>query len=280
MAEFADKPLHASQTSEEGANKSKNETHERITCSRKSFACPVSGFTIEEIEPRLFSFNNPFGACPTCDGLGTELKFEGELIVPDTSLSLREGAIAPWAKTGATSPYYAQTLEALAKHYKASMTTPWKDLPKKFRDAVLNGTGEDEITITYDDGLRSYKTKKPFEGVVGNIERRWRETDSEWMREELSRYQSDHPCEACKGYRLKPQALAVKIDGLHIGQVSQFSIAEADHWYGQLDAKLTAKQKEIAARIFKEIRERLRFLVDVGLNYLSLSRMAGTSVGW
>ena len=278
IAEFTDKPLPASQTSEESANKSKNETHERIMFSER-FACPVSGFTIEEIEPRLFSFNNPFGACPTCDGLGTELKFEGELIVPDTSLSLRDGAIAPWAKTGATSPYYAQTLEALAKHYKASMTTPWKDLPKKFRDAVLNGTGEDEITITYDDGLRSYKTKKPFEGVVGNIERRWRETDSEWMREELSRYQSDHPCEACNGYRLKPQALAVKIDGLHIGQVSQFSIAEADHWYGQLDAKLTAKQKEIAARIFKEIRERLRFLVDVGLNYLSLSRMAGTLSG-
>ena len=278
IAEFTDKPLPSSQTSEESANKSKNETHERIMFSER-FACPVSGFTIEEIEPRLFSFNNPFGACPTCDGLGTELKFEGELIVPDTSLSLRDGAIAPWAKTGATSPYYAQTLEALAKHYKASMTTPWKDLPKKFRDAVLNGTGEDEITITYDDGLRSYKTKKPFEGVVGNIERRWRETDSEWMREELSRYQSDHPCEACSGFRLKPQALAVKIDGLHIGQVSQFSIAEADHWYGQLDAKLTAKQKEIAARIFKEIRERLRFLVDVGLNYLSLSRMAGTLSG-
>jgi excinuclease ABC subunit A len=278
IAEFTDKPLPAAQTSEESANKSKNETHERMMFSER-FACPVSGFTIEEIEPRLFSFNNPFGACPACDGLGTELKFEAEMIVPDGTLSLREGAVAPWAKTGATSPYYLQTLEALAKHYKASMTAPWKDLPKKFRDAVLNGTGEDEISITYDDGLRSYKTKKAFEGVIGNIERRWRETDSEWMREELAKYQSDHECHVCTGYRLKPQALAVKIDKLHIGNVSKFSIAEADVWYGQLEHKLTSKQNEIASRILKEIRERLRFLIDVGLNYISLSRMAGTLSG-
>jgi excinuclease ABC subunit A len=278
LAEFADKPLPKSQTSEESANKSKNETHERIIFSER-FACPVSGFTIEEIEPRLFSFNNPHGACPTCDGLGTELKFEAELVVPDSSLSLREGAIAPWAKTGATSPYYMQTLEALAKHYKASMTTPWKDLPKKFRDAVLNGTGEDEISITYDDGLRSYKTKKPFEGVIGNIERRWRETDSEWMREELARYQSDHPCHVCEGMRLKPQALAVKIDKKHIGEISQFSISQADEWFRTLDRKLSAKQNEIAVRVLKEIRERLKFLVDVGLNYLSLSRISGTLSG-
>ena len=278
IAEFADKPLPPSQTSEESANKSKNETHERIIFSER-FACPVSGFTIEEIEPRLFSFNNPFGACPTCDGLGTELKFEPELVVPDTTLSLRDGAVAPWSKTGATSPYYMQTLEALARHFKVSMTAPWKDLPKKVRDAVLNGTGEDEITITYDDGLRTYKTRKPFEGVIGNIERRWRETDSEWMREELSRYQSDHDCHACTGFRLKPQALAVKIDKLHIGEVTQMSIADADRWYTQLDSTLTPKQKEIAARILKEIRERLRFLVDVGLNYLSLNRVSGTLSG-
>jgi excinuclease ABC subunit A len=278
LAEFADKPLPKSQTSEESANKSKNETHERIIFSER-FACPVSGFTIEEIEPRLFSFNNPHGACPTCDGLGTELKFEAELVVPDNSLSLREGAVAPWAKTGATSPYYMQTLDALAKHFKSSMTTPWKDLPKKFRDAVLNGTGEDEITITYDDGLRSYKTKKPFEGVIGNIERRWRETDSEWMREELARYQSDHPCHVCEGMRLKPQALAVKIDKKHIAEISQFSISQADEWFRTLDRKLTAKQNEIAIRVLKEIRERLKFLVDVGLNYLSLSRISGTLSG-
>jgi excinuclease ABC subunit A len=204
IAEFADKPLPASQTKEDSANKSANETHERVIFSQR-FACPVSGFTIDEIEPRIFSFNNPFGACPACDGLGTELKFEPDMVVPDQNLSLREGAVAPWAKTGATSPYYTQTLEALAKHYKFSMTTPWKQLTKQAREVVLHGTSEEEVQITYDDGLRSYKTKKAFEGVIGNIERRWRETDSEWMREELAQYQSDHECQTCKGYRLKPQ---------------------------------------------------------------------------
>jgi excinuclease ABC subunit A len=278
IAEFADKPLPKEQTAEESSNKSKNETHERVIFSER-FACPVSGFTIEEIEPRLFSFNNPHGACPTCDGLGTQLVFEPELVVPDPSLSLREGAVAPWAKTGNTSPYYMQTLEALTKQYKASMTAPWKDLPKKVRDAILHGTGEDEITFTYDDGMRTYKTKKAFEGVIGNIERRWRETDSEWMREELARYQSDHPCSVCLGMRLKPQALAVKIDGLHVGEVSQFSIRQAEAWYLTLSAKLSAKQNEIASRILKEIRERLRCLVDVGLDYLSLSRVSGTLSG-
>ena len=240
VAEFADKPLTASDTSEEGANKSKNETHERLLFSER-FACPVSGFTIDEIEPRLFSFNNPFGACPNCDGLGTELHFEPDLVVPDTSLSLKEGAIVPWAKTGNTSPYYNQTLEALAKHYKVSMNTPWKDLPKKAREAILFGTGEDEITFTYDDGLRTYKTKKPFEGVIGNIERRWRETDTEWMREELSHYQSDHPCSACNGFRLKPQALAVKIDGKHIGEVSDMSIRDANDWFADAAGEAEAE---------------------------------------
>ncbi len=278
VAEFADKPLPASATSEEGANKSKNETHERLLFSER-FACPVSGFTIDEIEPRLFSFNNPFGACPKCDGLGTELHFEPELVVPDTSLSMRDGAILPWARTGNTSPYYNQTLEALAKHYKISMNAPWKELPKKVRDAILFGTGEEEITITYDDGIRSYKTKKPFEGVIGNIERRWRETDSEWMREELSKYQSDHPCSECSGYRLKPQSLAVKIDRKHIGEISAMAIREANQWFDDLPAKLKAKDQEIAARILKEIRERLKFLVDVGLDYLNLSRTSGTLSG-
>ncbi|MFO1121063.1 MAG: excinuclease ABC subunit UvrA [Hyphomicrobiales bacterium] len=278
VAEFADKPLPASATSEEGANKSKNETHERILFSER-FACPVSGFTIDEIEPRLFSFNNPFGACPKCDGLGTELKFEPELVVPDATLSLREGAILPWSKTGNTSPYYTQTLEALAKHYKFSMNTAWKDLPRKARDAVLFGTGDDEVSITYDDGIRSYKTKKPFEGVIGNIERRWRETDSEWMREELSKFQSDHPCSECHGYRLKPQALAVRIDGKHIGEISEMSIRQANQWFDALPAHLKPKDMEIAARILKEIRERLKFLVDVGLDYLNLSRTSGTLSG-
>ena len=278
IAEFADKPLPAAQTSEESANKSKNETHERVIFSQR-FACPVSGFTIDEIEPRIFSFNNPFGACPACDGLGTELKFEPEMVVPDANLSLRQGAIAPWAKTGATSPYYTQTLEALAKHFKFSMTTLWKDIPKKTRDVILNGTGEEEVTITYDDGLRSYKTKKVFEGVIGNIERRWRETDSEWMREELAQYQSDQQCSVCNGYRLKPQTLAIKIDKLHIAQVSLFSIREADAWFRELEVKLKPKDAEIAARILKEIRERLKFLVDVGLDYLSMSRVSGTLSG-
>ncbi len=278
VAELADKPLPPSQTSADSANKSKNDTHERLIFSEK-FACPVSGFTIEEIEPRLFSFNNPFGACPACDGLGTELKFEPELVVPDTSLSLRQGTIAPWSKTGATSPYYTQTLEALAKHYKVSMTTPWKDLPKKVQSAILHGTGEEEVTITYDDGLRSYKTRKPFEGVIGNIERRWRETDSQWMREELARYQSDQPCHECKGLRLKPQALAVKIDKLNISEVTNFSIQNANKWFTELEPRLTSKQNEIAARILKEIKARLKFLVDVGLEYLNLSRMAGTLSG-
>ncbi len=278
IAEFADKPLPASQTKEDSANKSANETHERVIFSQR-FACPVSGFTIDEIEPRIFSFNNPFGACPACDGLGTELKFEADMIVPDQSLSLREGAIAPWAKTGATSPYYTQTLEALAKHYKFSMTNAWNNLTKQARDVVLNGTGEEEVTITYDDGLRSYKTKKAFEGVIGNIERRWRETDSEWMREELAQYQSDHECQTCHGFRLKPQTLAIKIAGLHIAQVSEFSIRNADKWFGELESKLTKKQNEIAVRILKEIRDRLKFLVDVGLEYLSLSRVSGTLSG-
>ncbi|HKJ62576.1 MAG TPA: excinuclease ABC subunit UvrA, partial [Hyphomicrobiales bacterium] len=276
IAEFADKALPAKAT--KGANKSKNDTHERIMFSQR-FACPVSGFTIDEIEPRLFSFNNPFGACPKCDGLGTELQFEAALVVPDPSLSLRKGAIVPWAKTGNTSPYYTQTLEALAKHYKVSMNTPWSELPEHVQDAILYGTGDEAIAFTYDDGLRTYRNRKPFEGVIRNIERRWRETESSWVREELGRYQSDHPCEACGGYRLKPQALAVKIDGLHIGMVSRMSIREARNWFEALPAQLNDKQNEIATRILKEIRDRLRFLNDVGLDYLSLSRNSGTLSG-
>jgi excinuclease ABC subunit A len=250
----------------------------RVIFSAK-FACPVSGFTIEEIEPRLFSFNNPYGACPECDGLGTELFFEPDLVVPDENLSLARGAIAPWARTSASSPYYQQTLESLARAYRQPMTKPWKSLPEAFRNIVLYGSGEDEITFTYDDGVRHYSTTKPFEGVINNIERRWRETESSWVTEELSRYQSDQYCEACKGYRLKPQALAVKIAGLHIGQVTDMSIREAARWFADLPALLTPKQNEIAARILKEIRERLAFLNDVGLDYLTLSRASGSLSG-
>ena len=263
----------------EFADIAEGETEPQRVIFSEKFACPVSGFTIAEIEPRLFSFNNPFGACPTCDGLGTTLRFEADLVVPDESLTLRKGAVAPWAKTGNTSPYYAQTLEALCRHYKGSMTTPWNELPDDLRQAILFGTDKAEITFVYDDGLRRYETKKTFEGVVHNIERRWRETDSSWVREELSRFQSDHACEACSGFRLKPEALAVKIGGLHVSQVALMSIREAGEWFDTLPDSLNDKQNEIAGRILKEIIERLRFLNDVGLDYLSLSRSSGTLSG-
>ncbi len=250
----------------------------RMIFSEK-FACPVSGFTIPEIEPRLFSFNNPFGACPTCDGLGTTLAFEEDLVVPDHTLSLREGAVLPWAKTGSTSPYYTQTLEALCRHYDVSMATPWKDLGPEVQDAVLHGTGKTAIEFVYDDGVRSYRTEKPFEGVIGNIERRWRETESTWVREELARFQSDHACPSCQGFRLKPEALAVKIADRHIGHITELSIREAALWFEALPEKLNDKQTEIAGRILKEIRERLKFLNDVGLEYLSMARSSGTLSG-
>jgi excinuclease ABC subunit A len=277
IAEFVDKPLPAAETSGGGsANKSANETHERILFSEK-FACPVSGFTIPEIEPRLFSFNNPFGACPTCDGLGQELKFDPALVVSDASLSLKNGAIKPWSRSA--NGLYQQTLEALAKHFKASMTKPWRELPEKFREVVLYGTGETELRFVYDDGVRRFETKKPFEGVIPNLERRWRETDSNWSREELGRFQSSAPCEVCGGRRLKPEALAVRIAGLDISQASEKSIRLAREWFDTLESQLTPQQREIASRILKEIRERLRFLVDVGLDYLTLARASGTLSG-
>ncbi|MEZ5842625.1 MAG: excinuclease ABC subunit UvrA [Hyphomicrobiaceae bacterium] len=276
IAEMAEKPLPVEET--KGPNRSKNDTHERITFSAR-FACPVSGFTIEEIEPRLFSFNAPAGACPKCDGLGTELKFEADLVVPDPNLSLRDGAVVAWARTGAASPYYEQTLQALARHYKFQMTTPWKDLPTSVQSTILYGSGSEEIAFVYEDGLRKYKTVKPFEGVITNIERRWRETDSAWVREELSRYQGNHPCEACGGYRLKPQSLAVKVGGRHIGEVGDLSIKAAGRWFDELPKSFTPKQADIATRILKEIVERLKFLNDVGLDYLTLSRASGTLSG-
>ncbi|RWE50015.1 excinuclease ABC subunit UvrA [Mesorhizobium sp.] len=276
VAEFADKPLDASQTGEDSVNKSKNETHERILFSEK-FACPVSGFTIPEIEPRLFSFNNPFGACPTCDGLGSQRAIDPNLVVPDENVSLRDGAVSPWAKS--TSPYYSQTLEALGKAYDFKLGDKFKDLSAQAQEAILRGTGEREITFQYDDGLRSYKTTKTFEGVIPNLERRWKETESAWMREEIERFMSATPCPVCKGYRLKPEALAVKIGGKHIGEVTEQSIRNADRWFTDLPAQLNDKQNEIAVRVLKEIRERLRFLNDVGLDYLTLSRNSGTLSG-
>jgi excinuclease ABC subunit A len=248
----------------------------RLVFSEK-FACPVSGFTIPEIEPRLFSFNNPFGACPKCGGLGVEQHIDPELVIPDKERTLRKGAIAPWAKS--SSPYYVQTLAALGKHYRFTLDTKWKDLPKKTQDAILYGSGDTDIRFSYDDGIRAYETKRPFEGVITNLQRRFRETESEWAREEIARYFTDVPCEACHGYRLKPEALCVKIGGLHIGEVSDMSVKGAAAWFTELPQKLTAKQNEIGVRVLKEIRARLKFLVDVGLDYLTLARASGTLSG-
>ncbi|HRK25553.1 MAG TPA: excinuclease ABC subunit UvrA, partial [Beijerinckiaceae bacterium] len=248
----------------------------RLTFSSR-FACPVSGFTIPEIEPRLFSFNNPFGACPTCGGIGSELKIDPDLIVPDPGLSLKKGAVAPWAKS--TSPYYAQTLEALARHYGFSMTVPFSALPEKGRDAILFGSRGEVVALAYNDGLRAYEVKKPFEGVIPNLERRFKETDSDWAREEIGRFMAETPCASCAGYRLKPEALAVKIAGRHIGEVARLSVRDAATWYAALPEALTPKQAEIAGRILKEIRERLRFLNDVGLEYLTLARGSGSLSG-
>ena len=258
------------------ANRQRNAAAGRILFSEK-FACPVSGFTITEIEPRLFSFNNPFGACAACGGLGVEQTIDPELVVPDKSATLRKGAIAPWAKS--SSPYYVQTLEALAKAFKFTLDAKWKDLPKKAQDVLLYGSGETAIKFVYDDGMRAYETKKPFEGVIVNLQRRWRETESEWAREEIGKYFSDIPCAACAGHRLKPEALAVKVDKLHIGEVALMSVRRAGEWVEALPLHLTKKQNEIAVRILKEIRDRLRFLVDVGLDYLTLARASGTLSG-
>jgi excinuclease ABC subunit A len=248
----------------------------RTTYSEK-FACPVSGFTIPEIEPRLFSFNAPYGACPVCDGLGVELFFDERLVVPDQGLTLLQGALAPWAKS--KSPYFTQTIDALAKHYGFDKKTKWKDLPEQVQQVFLRGSGDAEIPFRYDEGGRIYSVSRVFEGVIPNMERRYRETDSAWVREEFERYQNNRDCGACHGYRLKPEALAVKIGGLHVGQIVRMSIKEAFAWIATVPAALSAQNNEIARAILKEIRERLGFLVNVGLDYLTLSRNAGTLSG-
>ena len=248
----------------------------QVTFSAR-FACPVSGFTIEEIEPRLFSFNNPFGACPPCAGLGTHSYFDPELVVSDDRLSLREGAIQPWANS--STQYYQQTLQSLAKHYKFSINKPFHELSEKLRKVILYGSGGDTVPMTYDDGLRSYTTERPFEGVIPNLDRRYGESENQWLREELGRFQSAAACETCGGYRLNPEALAVKIASLHAGEVAAKSIGAAATWFAELEPKLSKKHREIAQRILKEINERLGFLVDVGLEYLTLSRNSGTLSG-
>ncbi|MGY3607031.1 excinuclease ABC subunit UvrA [Bradyrhizobium sp. Leo121] len=277
VIEFADAPAAAPAEEKKKTAKIHDKSGpERILFSEK-FACPVSGFTIPEIEPRLFSFNNPYGACPACGGLGIEQHVDEDLVIPDKDLSLRKGAIAPWAKS--SSPYYLQTLTALGKHYKFTLDTKWKDLAKKTQNAILHGSGDDEIKFSYEDGVRSYDTKKPFEGVITNINRRYRETESEWAREELAKYFTDIPCAACSGYRLKPEALCVKIGGKHIGEIADLSVKRAGEWFETVPEALNTQQNEIAARVLKEIRERLTFLLDVGLNYLTLSRSSGTLSG-
>ena len=243
------------------------------------FACPVSGFTIDEIEPRLFSFNNPFGACPACDGLGVKMLFDPALVVPDEAVSIEDGAVAPWSASSVPSPYYLQALKGVLGHFGAKMDVPWKKLPAKVRDAVLNGTGDDEITIKFSDDVRKYETRKPFEGVLNNLQRRWRETDSAWMREELEKYQTSQPCESCNGHRLKPEALAVKIEKKNIAEISELSIADAAAWFAGLSKSLGSKHTEIARRILREIDDRLHFLNNVGLDYLTLARNSGTLSG-
>ncbi|GAB0114240.1 excinuclease ABC subunit UvrA [Acidisoma sp. C75] len=248
----------------------------RITFSSR-FACPVSGFTIEEIEPRLFSFNSPHGACPACDGLGVETFFDPALVVPDERRPLNAGAIGPWANS--QTPYYDQTLQGLARHFKVKMTTPWGELPARVQEAILNGTGNEPVEITYKDGVRAYAVTKPFEGVLKNLARRWKETDSAWVREELSRYQAEKPCVVCHGARLKPEALAVRVAGSTIAAASELAIRDALPWFEGVESQLTPQRQEIARRILREIVDRLRFLMDVGLDYLTLSRGSTTLSG-
>ena len=274
--DLADGIAVAEKATEDEAGQSDKSDPERVVFSAK-FACPVSGFTIDEIEPRLFSFNSPYGACPACDGLGTRLFFDPELTIPDERLSLSEGAVAPWVKE--SLPYYKQTLQSLARHFKIKMSTSWRDLPEPVKQGILFGTGTDPVTLTFNDGVRKYKTNNPFEGVVSNMQRRWEETENQWLREELAQFQSTTTCDTCNGHRLKPEALSVKVNDLHIGEVTEKSIVAAVDWFETLERHLTEKEQQIADRILKEIKERLKFLRDVGLNYLTLGRRSGTLSG-
>ena len=249
---------------------------EKLIFSTK-FACPESGFTIEEIEPRLFSFNSPYGACEECEGIGVKLNVDPNLVVPNEKITIADGAVEPWSKS--STLYYAQTLASLAKHYKFSLNERWSKLPKKIKDIILFGSDDDEIKFSYDDGYEKYSHKKTFEGVINNLERRYLETDSDWKREEIAQYQSDTKCEKCNGHRLKDEALCVKINNLHISEVTEKSILDAKDWFKALENNLDKKQLKIAEHILKEINERLDFLLNVGLDYLTLSRESGTLSG-
>ena len=261
-----------------GAMKGTGLPANRIVFSEK-FACPVSGFTIESIEPRLFSFNAPQGACPACDGLGEKLLFDPQLVVPNEHLSLKQGAIVPWAKSNPPSPYYMQVLASLAAEFGFSLETPWDELPGEVKVVILHGTAGRPVPLTFVDGKKSYTVNKAFEGVIGNLNRRMLQTESAWMRDELSKFQTAQPCETCDGKRLKPEALAVKVGGEDISTVTRFSVAAAVGWFAGLDERLTATQQQIARAILKEINERLGFLNNVGLDYLNLDRTSGTLSG-
>ncbi|MDP9414417.1 MAG: excinuclease ABC subunit UvrA, partial [Pseudomonadota bacterium] len=285
----ADPPKDAPGTERTGVAAALEEAHERAVLSdnaplgrivfSEKFACPVSGFTIAEIEPRLFSFNAPQGACPACDGLGEKLLFDPELVVPNENLSIKKGAVVPWAKSNPPSPYYMQVLGSLAREFGFSLDTPWNELAEDIRHMILHGTGGKTVTLTFVDGRKSYDVKKPFEGVIGNLNRRMLQTESAWMREELAKYQSAAPCETCKGARLRPEPLAVKIAGEDISMSSRRSVRHALDWFSTLEEKLTPQQREIARAILKEINERLGFLNNVGLDYLNLDRTSGTLSG-
>ena len=250
----------------------------RIVFSEK-FACPVSGFTIEEIEPRLFSFNAPQGACATCDGIGEKLLFDPQLVVPNESLTLKQGAVVPWAKSNPPSPYYMQVLTSLAKAYDFDITTPWNELEPDQRMIILHGTGGMPVELTFKDGRKEYTVRKPFEGVIGNLNRRLLQTESAWMREELSKFQTAQPCESCHGKRLNEKALAVRVAGTDIADPVRMSVSDAKEWFLGLEAKLNETQQQIARAILKEINERLGFLDNVGLDYLNLDRTSGTLSG-
>ena len=255
------------------------ENKEKRILYSANYSCPESGFTIEEIEPRLFSFNNPVGACQNCDGLGTEFFIDNDLVIPNQDLSIRDGAIAPWSRTSSPSPFYLQTLMAISEHYSFSIDCKWIDLPLKYQNIILDGSGDEKIIFNYDDGSRTFKTNKPFEGIINNLKRRYIETDSNWMREEIEKYQSKSDCSKCEGYRLKEEALCIKINKENIGQISKLTIDESVEWFKSLSPKLSNKDKEISNNIIKEILERLTFLKNVGLNYLTLSRESGTLSG-
>ena len=261
-----------------GAMKGAGLAANRIVFSEK-FACPVSGFTIESIEPRLFSFNAPQGACPACDGLGEKLLFDPQLVVPNEALSLKQGAVVPWAKSNPPSPYYMQVLASLAAEFGFSLDTPWQDLPGEVQLVILYGTGGKPVALTFIDGKKSYTVQKAFEGVIGNLNRRLLQTESAWMREELGKFQTAQPCETCEGKRLKPEALAVKVAGQDISSVTHLSVAAAVGWFLALNDQLTGQQQQIAKAILKEINERLGFLNNVGLDYLNLDRTSGTLSG-